>query len=70
MAWNPEPNVGAARDFGKKFGYSQVLIIGIDQVSGAFGVVSYGETKTLCADAEKRAKKLQKFIEAGGIGFF
>lgn len=70
MAWNPEPKVGAARDFGKKFGYEQVLIIGISRKGQGFGIVSYGETKKLCADAERMSGNLAKFLEDGGIGYF
>jgi len=47
MAWNPAPEVAAARDFGNKFGAEQVIILHIkgDRV----GYASYGKTRQLCA---------------------
>lgn len=70
MAWNPSPQVAIARDFGKKFEYSHVLIIGINPKTDALGIVTYGETKKLCADADKMGQKIAEFIESGGIGYF
>ncbi|KKU86992.1 MAG: hypothetical protein UY18_C0050G0020, partial [Microgenomates group bacterium GW2011_GWF2_47_9] len=29
MAWNPSPKVASAREYGKKFGADQVIIIAI-----------------------------------------
>jgi hypothetical protein len=56
MAWNPEPKVAAARDFGKKFGADRVIIYYV-QPDGKFGYASYGETKKLCAEAGRVAEK-------------
>ena len=63
MAWNPSPEVAVARDFGKKFGYSHVLIIGINPGADTFGVVTYGENRKLCAQAKEWGDKIIKFIQ-------
>ena len=47
MAWNPEPEVAAARDFGKKFDADRVVII-YTKPDGKVGMASYGKTKALC----------------------
>ena len=51
MAWNPSPEVAAARDFGKKFGADRVVII-YTKPGGQCGMASYGATKAIC-DAVK-----------------
>lgn len=51
MAWNPTPEVAAARDFGKKFGADRVVIIWTTE-AGQCGMASYGKTRKLC-DATK-----------------
>lgn len=51
MAWNPTPEVAAARDFGKKFNADKVVIVYTTK-GGKMGFASYGETKALCADAK------------------
>lgn len=48
MAWNPAPEVAAARDFGKKFDAEQVVIIHLNRTKGQMGVVTYGKTVQLC----------------------
>jgi hypothetical protein len=47
MAWNPGPEVAAARDFGKKFDADRVVIIWTNE-AGKCGMASYGRTKALC----------------------
>ena len=51
MAWNPCPEVAAARDFGKKFNSDRVVIVYTTR-DNRVGLVTYGETKKLC-DATK-----------------
>lgn len=57
MAWNPSKEVAAARDIGKKFKQSQVIILMIDHDKGTLQCASYGETKALCAKAKRLADK-------------
>jgi len=52
MAWNPSPKVAAARDIGKKFGFDQVIIIGIDNNQDKMEAISYGSTRSACAEAK------------------
>jgi hypothetical protein len=52
MAWNPSPEVAAARDFGQTFGADRVVILHLDQATGRIGYASYGKTRALCADAK------------------
>ena len=53
MAWNPTPQVAAARDYGKRFGRQQVIILALDRKEGTYEVVTYGETMALCAGAKR-----------------
>lgn len=55
MAWNPSPEVAAARDFGEKFGDTQVIILRINRVKGTIGYTSWGKTRQLCDDAKRLA---------------
>ena len=50
MAWNPSPEVAAARDFATKFGADRVVIL-YTTASGQIGYDSYGKTKALCKEA-------------------
>lgn len=52
MAFNPSPKVAAARDFARKFGKEQVVILSINK-TGELEYASYGETKSLCSEAKK-----------------
>jgi hypothetical protein len=51
MAWNPSPKVAAARDYGKKFGFDQVVVIGINNRRNIMASASYGVTKKSCDEA-------------------
>ena len=51
MAFNPTPEVAAAREFARKFKKQQVIIIAID--NDTLQVATYGETVALCAEAKK-----------------
>ena len=66
MAWNPSPKVAIARDFAKKFGKKQIIILAIDK-NGVLEYASYGETKKLCDNAKRVADiafdAIMKFYE-------
>jgi hypothetical protein len=64
MAWNPTPEVAAARDFGNRFGADRVVIF-YTLPDGRFGWASYGKTRALCAETRKIAEATEPaFIEA------
>ncbi len=67
MAWNPEPEVAFAREYGKKFNKDKVIILGIDEAKGTFELVSYGKTKEKCAEAKKTADVIWEYIANGKI---
>lgn len=71
MSWNPSPKVAAARDYGMKFGKQQVIILALgltpDGQNVAFEVISYGQTRELCATAGRLAGKIKDAIERGDI---
>ena len=69
MAWNPSPEVADARDFGKKFNYDKVIIIGVNEPEGKFRVVSYGETKQKCAETRITADNIYEMVRTGKIEF-
>jgi hypothetical protein len=52
MAWNPSPEVAAARDFGKKFDADQVIIVYMKHKTRQMGSVTYGRTMELCRDTK------------------
>jgi len=57
MAWNPSPEVAAARDFGKQFGADRVVIY-YTLPDGRYGYASYGKTKELCKQARTEATSI------------
>lgn len=57
MAWNPSPKVASAREIAKRFGFDQVVIIGISNRAGTMESISYGETKGMCSHAKGLADK-------------
>jgi len=67
MAWNPSPEVAAARGFGKRFNYNKVYIIGVNELTGKFEIISYGENKQQCSEAKKCADRLFDKILSGEI---
>jgi len=67
MAWNPSPEVAIARDFGTKFNYDKVYIIGLNERKAGFGVISYGKTKEKCKEASKAADRIYEQIINGTI---
>jgi len=52
MAWNPSKIVAAARDFGNKFNFDQVIIIGINNDNNIMQSASYGKTKQSCDECK------------------
>ena len=54
MAWNPSPQVAAARDFGEKFRADRVIIYYVRE-DGTYGYASWGKRKALCDEAGKVA---------------
>jgi len=50
MAWNPSPQVAAARDYGKKFKQKMVVILAVNEKGLSYA--SYGDTKALCSEAK------------------
>lgn len=67
MAWNPSPKVKDCREIGRKWGCQQVLIIGIDQVTGNVIGASYGDNKELCKSAGKALDFFCEQIECGEV---
>lgn len=54
MAWNPSPEVAAARDFGKKFNAKRVVIL-YEVETGQVGMVTYGKDRKLCDGTRRLA---------------
>lgn len=69
MAWNPSPEVAHARDFGKKFNYDRVIIIGVNDTTQKLEVVSYGSTKKKCDEVKQTADEVYNQILNGDIVF-
>jgi len=57
MAWNPSPQVAAARDFGVKFHKEVVIVLHVG-ADGTVGYASYGRTRALCAKARELADEI------------
>lgn len=67
MSWNPSPEVAIAREFGNKFNYDKVYIIGLNERSGKVELISYGVNKVKCSEASKSADKILNQILGGTI---
>ena len=55
MPFNPEPEVSAARDYGKKFNKDLVIIISVNTEAWDMKFASYGEDKKKCKSAQHLA---------------
>ncbi len=65
MAWNPDPKVAAARDFGKKFSKDIVIIICLHD--NLLEYASWGINKKLCTEAASLADiAFEKLLEQYG----
>ena len=62
MAWNPSPQVAAARDYARKFGGNRVIILTVYR-NGQVGYASYGETMALCDEARDLAEVAMAEVE-------
>lgn len=60
MAWNPDPKIAMAREFGKKVGARQVFILYVTDKQ--MGCVTYGKTRALCDDARHIGDKLYEAL--------
>lgn len=56
MAWNPTPEVAAARDFAAKFGCDRVIIL-FTTPAQKMGFASYGATTALCDETKTLADR-------------
>lgn len=63
MAWIPTPEVAAARDFGNKFGFDQVIVLHRNSQTGFIGYASWGKTRALCDDAKTLADQSLEAME-------
>ena len=54
MAWNPSPKVADCRTIARKWGYPEVIIIALDEITGQVEMATYGETRKLCASAKDK----------------
>ena len=63
MAFNPAPEIKVARDVAEKYGFDEVIIVGLrnDYGSVSYQAASYGKSKAQCAEA---AKICDAFVEA------
>lgn len=61
MAWNPEPEVAVARDYGKRFGFDMVIIVGI--ANGKLGCATYGKTRAECDGAAVLGQEAMRAVE-------
>lgn len=61
MAWNPEPEVAAARDAAKALGDAPIcVVIWLTNDGAKVGMASYGKTRSLCSDAARLGKHIHK----------
>lgn len=67
MAWNPSPEVADCREIARKWKCDQVIVLAIDNKTGTFKTVSYGESRALCDSAKKINEQIHKEVERGII---
>lgn len=61
MAWNPSPEVAAARDAAKALNDAPVcVVVWMDAEGEVVGMASYGKTKALCAATKVLGVMLHK----------
>jgi len=53
MAWNPSPKVAEARDYARRHGLRQVIVLELS--ADGLGYTSYGRTRAECEDARRLA---------------
>lgn len=53
MAWNPHPDVAKARTLARELGFEQIMIVAVSRKKNQLKLVTYGETKALCANAKQ-----------------
>ena len=56
--------ITAAKNLGKKYGLSRVLVIAVDEVGDRTHTVSWGDTKQNCGFAAMDIQKLRAVLEA------
>lgn len=67
MAWNPDPEVAALRDYAAKFDRPVVVAFSIHPSGDQFQMVTYGKTKLLCKLAASFGDEISKRIADGTI---
>ena len=63
MAWNPKPEIAALRDMAAKFGFDQVIALGLKYQAGQIEAMSYGRTKKLCDFGAQLAKVCMNAVQ-------
>ena len=62
MAFNPDPKVTAARDIGRKWSKSRVIVLMIDDDAGTIEYASWGRTPVLCRRAKVTADAVYEAV--------
>ena len=67
MAWNPSPKIADLRDLARKWNVGQLVVLEVYELSGKFGVLSYGRTPQLCDKAKFAADQVFEMVNDGMI---
>ena len=67
MAWNPEPEIKALRDFANKFDRAVLICISIHNDGESISMESYGKNKPLCDVAKSFGNNIFDAIQNGEI---
>lgn len=67
MAWNPDPEVAALRDYAAKFNRPVVVTFSIHAGGERFQMVTFGATKKLCKLAASFGDQIAKAVSSGDI---
>jgi len=65
--WNPSPEVAVARDFGTRFNKNKVVILAINETEGTYQIVTYGQTRQMCAEADGLGGRIEAMIAGGQL---
>jgi hypothetical protein len=66
MNWRNNPEIQAARNYGKQFDRRAVVVLSFDE-GGRYSVVSYGANTEICKAAGKVADQIADRIANGTI---
>ena len=67
MAWDSDPEIAAARDYGDTFDRPVVVVFSVLSDGNRFNVTTYGKSKKLCKLAAAFGDQIAQAVSRGDI---